>query len=469
MIKLELVGRICKSINDHLSLLLIPLLIVAGVYFSFRTKFMQFRLFKEAIKSLLHKPEIGKVSPFQSLMISMASRIGVGQIAGITFAIIFGGPGAIFWMWLMALFGCTSAFVESTLAQIFKIKNSKGNFRGGPSYYIKKLTGKKWLGVIFSFLLICGYAIGFNMLQSYQLAASIESYVPNYKYSIYPIIIGAVLAIVVAVVIFGGTHRVAFISEYIVPIMSLAYIVLAVIVITKNISKVPEMFNMIFKNAFTFEAGFSSLFYAGPLLHGIKKGLFSNEAGMGSAPNAAATADVLHPVNQGLAQLISVFMDTILISSSTAFIVLLSGVDFSKKTPEQIPIVLDAVKSQVGVFGVHLIVFAIITFAFTSIIGNYCYAETNVLFIKNNRILLNVFRVFCVFIVFLGTQVEAGLAWNISDIFMSLMAIVNILVILKYGNISLKALKDYINQKKQGKIPEFKAESIGLHNTDVWK
>lgn len=469
MIKLELVGRICKSINDHLSLLLIPLLIVAGVYFSFRTKFMQFRLFKEAIKSLLHKPEIGKVSPFQSLMISMASRIGVGQIAGITFAIIFGGPGAIFWMWLMALFGCTSAFVESTLAQIFKIKNSKGNFRGGPSYYIKKLTGKKWLGVIFSFLLICGYAIGFNMLQSYQLAASIESYVPNYKYSIYPIIIGAVLAIVVAVVIFGGTHRVAFISEYIVPVMSLAYIVLAVIVIIKNVNKVPEMFGMIFKNAFTFEAGFSSLFYAGPLLHGIKKGLFSNEAGMGSAPNAAATADVLHPVNQGLAQLISVFMDTILISSSTAFIVLLSGVDFSKKTPEQIPIVLDAVKSQVGVFGVHLIVFAIITFAFTSIIGNYCYAETNVLFIKNNKILLNVFRVFCVFIVFLGTQVEAGLAWNISDIFMSLMAIVNILVILKYGNISLKALKDYINQKKQGKIPEFKAESIGLHNTDVWK
>ena len=251
--------------------------------------------------------------------------------------------------------------------------------------------------------------------------------------------------------------------------MSLAYIVLAVIVITKNIDKIPEMFNMIFKNAFTFEAGISSLFYAGPLLHGIKKGLFSNEAGMGSAPNAAATADVLHPVNQGLAQLISVFMDTMLISSSTAFIVLLSGVDLSKKTPKQIPIVLEAVKSQVGSFGVHLIVFAIITFAFTSIIGNYCYAETNVLFIKNNKMLLNIFRVFCVLIVFLGTQVEAGLAWNISDIFMSLMAIVNILVILRYGNISIKALKDYINQRKHGKLPEFKAKSIGLNNTEVWK
>ena len=211
MITLELVGRVCKSTNDHLSLVLIPLLITAGIYFSFRTKFMQFRLFKEAIKSLLHKPEIGKVSPFQSLMISMASRIGVGQIAGITFAIIFGGPGAIFWMWLMALFGCTSAFIESTLAQIYKTKNSNGTFRGGPSYYIKKLTGKKWLGLIFSCLLICGYAIGFNMLQSYQLAASIEGYVPNYKESIYPTIVGAILALVVAAVIFGGTHRVAFI------------------------------------------------------------------------------------------------------------------------------------------------------------------------------------------------------------------------------------------------------------------
>lgn len=460
---------IIKGINDHLSIILIPLLIIAGVYFSFKSRFMQFRLFKESIKSLLHKPEIGKVSPFQSLMISMASRIGVGQIAGITFAIIFGGPGSIFWMWVMALFGCTSAFIESTLAQIYKVKNQDGTFRGGPSYYIKKLTGKKWLGILFSILLICGYAYGFNMLQSYQLASAFERYIPNYKDSIYPLIVGLVLAVVVAVVIWGGTHRVAFISKYIVPVMSLAYILLAVIIVVKNISKVPDMFKLIISNAFTLEAGLSSILFAGPLLHGIKKGLFSNEAGMGSAPNAAATADVLHPVNQGLAQLISVFMDTILISSSTAFIVLLSGVDLYSRNPKQIPIVLEAVESQVGPIGVHLIVFAVLTFAFTSIIGNYCYAETNVLFIKNNKVLLNLFRITCIVTVFVGTQSEPGFAWNISDIFMSLMAIVNIVVILRYSKIAFNALADYIKQRKAGKLPEFKAQSIGLKNTDVWK
>lgn len=469
MIKLETVKLIFKCINDNLSLILIPLLIISGLYFSFRTKFMQFRMFKEAIKSLLHKPENGKVSPFQSLMVSMASRIGVGQIAGVTFAIIFGGPGAIFWMWVMAIFGCTSAFVESTLAQIYKTRNKNGTFRGGPSYYIKKLTGKKWIGVLFSCLLICGYAYGFNMLQSYQLSSSLEYYIPNYKATMFPIIVGAILSLIVALIIWGGTHRVAFISEYLVPIMSVAYIILAAVIIIKNIYKVPDMFSLIFKNAFTFEAGLSSIFYAGPLLHGIKKGLFSNEAGMGSAPNAAATADVAHPVNQGLAQLISVFMDTILISSSTAFIVLLSGVSLYSRNPKQIPVVLEAVKTQVGSVGVHLIVFAVITFAFTSIIGNYCYAETNVLFIKNNKTLLNIFRVTCIATVFIGVQVESGIAWNISDIFMSLMAIVNIFMILKYGKIALRALNDYVKQKKEGKFPEFKAKDIGLENTDVWK
>ena len=448
---------------------MIPLLIFAGIYFSFRTKFVQFRLFKESLKSLLHKPENGRVSPFQSLMISMASRIGVGQIAGITFAIMFGGPGAIFWMWVMAIFGCTSAFVESTLAQIYKVRNPDGTYRGGPSYYIKKLTGKRWLGVLFSCLLICGYAYGFNMLQSYQLVSALERYIPEQKAPFYRVMIGAALALIVAAVIFGGTHRVAFISKYVVPIMSMAYIFLALVIVLKNIAKVPAMFSLILKDAFTFEAGFSSILFAGPLLHGIKKGLFSNEAGMGSAPNAAATAAVEHPVNQGLAQLISVFMDTILISSSTAFIVLLSGVDLYSRNPKQIPVVLEAVENQVGATGVHLIIFAVLTFAFTSIIGNYCYAETNVLFIKNNKLVLNLFRLTCIATVFVGALAEAGFAWNISDVFMSLMAIVNIVVILKYGQIAFNALSDYIKQKKSGKQPGFNAISIGLENTDVWK
>ncbi len=463
--------KILLCVNKYLSAILIPLLIIAGVYFSFKTKFVQFRLFKDALKSLFHRPKTGHVSPFQSLMISMASRIGVGQIAGIALAIVAGGPGAIFWMWVMAIFGCTSAFVESTLAQIYKVKNKDGSFRGGPSYYMQKTLHKRRYGVIFSFLLIGGYAVGFNMLQSYQLSSSLEYYIPNYKNSIYPLIVGTVLAVVTALVIWGGTNRIAFISEYIVPIMSIAYIFLSLIIMIKNADKIPGMFKSIIENAFSIRAILTSPFSAaalGPLVHGIKRGLFSNEAGMGSAPNAAAAADVKHPVNQGLAQLISVFMDTMLICSSTAFIVLLSGIDRNVEM-SQILLVQKSVNSQVGILGVHLIVFAILTFAFTSIIGNYCYAETNVLFIKDNKKVLNIFRILCVTVVFIGAQTKAGIAWNVSDIFMSLMAIMNIFVILKIGNIAINALNDYIKQKKQGKEPIFKARDIGLENTEVWK
>ena len=462
---------ILRIINKYLSIVLIPLLIIAGLYFTFRTKFVQIRLFKDAVKSLFHKPKSGNVSPFQSLMISMASRIGVGQIAGITLAIMAGGPGAIFWMWLMAIFGCTSAFIESTLAQIYKTKNKDGTFRGGPSYYIQKAMNKKWLGVVFACLLIGGYAYGFNMLQSYQLSSSLEYYIPNYGDSMFPLIVGSILAIVTALVIWGGTHRIAFISEYIVPLMSIAYIMLCIFIMGKNIDKIPAMLSSIFRDAFSIRAVLTAPFSAGvlaPLVHGIKRGLFSNEAGMGSAPNAAATADVKHPVNQGLAQLFSVFIDTMLICSSTAFIVLLSGLDRTKEM-SQILFVQKSVESQVGGLGVHLIIFAILTFAFTSIIGNYCYAESNVMFIKNNKLVLNIFRATCVVAVFIGAQTKPVIAWNISDIFMSLMAITNIFVILKIGKIAIKALDDYIKQKKQGKEPVFKAKDIDLDNTDVWK
>lgn len=453
-------------------------MIFAGIYFTFRTKFVQFRFFKDALKCLFYKPKsLSKnsgSSPFKSLMISMASRIGVGQIAGIAFAIHIGGPGSIFWMWVMALFGCTSAFVESTLAQIYKVKDEKtGRFRGGPAYYINKALGKKWLGTLFSLLLISTYAYGFNMIQSFQLTSAFEYYVPGFKNSFYPIVIGIVLSIITAFVIFGGTHKVAFISAYVVPVMSLAYIVLALIIVIKNFWKFPSVLTMILKDAFSIKAVATapfSLVYLNPLIHGIKRGLFSNEAGMGSAPNAAATADVPHPVVQGLAQLISVFMDTMLICTSTALIVLTSGVNFKQKI-SQILLMQNAVKSQVGEFGVHIIVFAILTFAFTSIIGNYSYAEVNVLFIKNNKKLLNVFRITCIAVVFVGTLVTPGIAWNLADLFMSLMAIVNILVILKIGNKAFLALKDYTKQRKlkEHETPAFIAKNAGISETDCWE
>ena len=465
-----------ETLGNFLSFILIPLLIFAGIYFTFKTRFVQFRLFKDAIKSLLYRPKNLKktgASPFRSLMISMASRIGVGQIAGIAFAIHIGGPGAIFWMWIMAIFGCTSAFIESTLAQIYKVRDAEtGEFRGGPAYYINAALHKRWLSTLFSLLLVGTYAYGFNMIQSFQLTSSFEYYIPGFKQSIYPVIVGVVLSIITALVIFGGTHKVAFVSAYIVPVMSLAYITLAFIVSIKNFNKIPYIFKTILDDAFSVRAAFTapfSLVYLSPLIHGIKRGLFSNEAGMGSAPNAAATADVPHPVMQGLAQLVSVFIDTMLICTSTALIVLLSGVDFKQKI-SQILLVQNAVRSQVGEFGVHLVIFAVLTFAFTSIIGNYSYAETNVLFMKNDKKVLNIFRITCVIFVFLGTLVASGVAWNLADIFMSLMAIVNIIVIIRIGNVAILALRDYIKQKKSNKkeFPVFLAKNAGIFGNNCW-
>lgn len=454
--------------NGLYAYILIPLLVIAGVYFTFRTKFVQFRLIKDAFKSLTEKAEKGKVSSFKSLMISTASKVGVGHIAGIASGIIIGGPGAVFWMWLMAILGSASAFIESTLAQIYKVRDENGGFRGGPAYYMQKAFNKKWLGILFSCLLIAGYAYGFNALQSFQLSSALTPYIENYKNSMYPTIVGLILAILTAVVIWGGTHRIGFISVYVVPIMSLAYISVAVYIGAKNFEKIPAVLALIFEDAFNFKAIFGALFYKSALMMGTKRGLFSNEAGMGSAPNAAATADVLHPVNQGLAQVLSVFIDTLLICTATAFIVLLSGLNLNCGL-EDIPFVQEAVRSQVGTFGVHLIAFSIFAFAFTSIIGNYCYAETNVLFIKNNKVLLNIFRVTCVITVFLGAQADARTVWNISDLFMGLMAVVNIVVIILISNVAINALTDYLRQKKDGKVPVFVAQNAGIDNTEVWQ
>ena len=454
--------------NNLYAYILIPLLVFAGLYFTIKTRLVQFRLLKDACKSLTEKAEKGKVSSFKSLMISTASKIGVGHIAGISSAIMIGGPGSVFWMWIMAILGSASAFIESTLAQVYKVKDKNGGFRGGPAYYMQKTLNKKWLGILFSCLLIAGYAYGFNALQSFQLSSALTPYIENYKNSVYPAIVGLILVVFTALVIWGGTYRIGFISVYIVPVMSIIYISLSLYISIKNFEKFPQIISLIFKEAFDFKAILGAFFYKSALMMGTKRGLFSNEAGMGSAPNAAATADVLHPVNQGLAQILSVFIDTLLICTATANIVLFSGADLNSCL-DDIPFVQEAVKSQVGPVGVHLIAFSIFAFAFTSIIGNYCYAETNVIFIKNSKILLSIFRITCLITVFLGANADARTVWNIADFLMGLMAVVNIVVILKIGNIAIKALKDYIRQKKEGKVPVFIAENAGIKNTDVWK
>ena len=467
------INDILTQINDFMyTYVLIILLVFVGVYFTIRTRGVQLRLLKDGLKSLLEKAgedEQGKkkVSSFQALMISTASRVGTGNIAGIATAIAAGGPGAVFWMWLMAVIGGASAFIESTLAQIYKVKEG-GEFRGGPSYYMERALGKRSLGVLFSVLLIICFAYGFNGLQSFNMSSALEYYIPNYSDSMYPMLVGAILAVATGLVIWGGVHRIGFISSVIVPIMATAYILIGIVTMIMHAGEIPHVFAVIMENAFDFQA-IAGGFAGSAVVIGIKRGLFSNEAGMGSAPNASASADVEHPIKQGLVQAISVFIDTLLICSSTAMMLLVSGVEGEVGVLDGIPYVQQAISSNVGQWGIHFITFSIFAFAFSSLIGNYYYAESNIRFIKNDKKVLFVFRITCIVAIFLGAQADFSLVWNLADITMGCMAIVNIIAIFLLRNIACKALRNYEEQKKAGKNPVFKAADIGLYNTDVWK
>ncbi|MBQ6696949.1 MAG: alanine:cation symporter family protein [Lachnospiraceae bacterium] len=463
---------VLTKINDVMyTYILIILLIGVGVYFTVRTKGVQFRLFIDGLKSIMEPKAKGKegekkVSSFQALMISTASRVGTGNIAGIATAIAAGGPGAVFWMWLMALIGGASAFIESTLAQIYKVKDN-GQFRGGPSYYMERALGKRWMGVLFSILLIICFAYGFNGLQSYNMSSALQYYISDYSNTVWPVVLGAVLAVLFGLVIWGGTHRIGFISSVVVPVMATIYILMGLVTMILNITELPGVIALIVKEAFDIEAIMGG-FAGSAVVLGIKRGLFSNEAGMGSAPNASASADVEHPVKQGLVQVISVFIDTILICSSTAFMLLLSGVEGQSGVLDGIPYVQAAISANVGNWGIHFITFSIFAFAFTSLIGNYCYAESNILFIKNNKVLLNIFRVTCLLAIFLGAQADFSVVWNLADVTMGFMAIVNIIAMFMLGKVALKVLADYEKQRKEGKKPVFYEEEVGLTGT-VWK
>ena len=463
---------VLSKINDVMyTYILIILLVGVGVYFTVRTRGIQLRLMKDGIRMLLKgssKQQEGEktVSSFQALMISTASRVGTGNIAGIATAIAAGGKGAVFWMWVMAVVGGASAFVESTLAQIYKVKEN-GQFRGGPSYYMEKALGKRWVGILFSVLLIICFGYGFNGLQSYNMSSALEYYIPNYSNTNWPMILGIILAVATGLVIWGGTHRIGFISSVMVPVMATIYILIGLVTMLMHITEVPGIIASIVTEAFNFKA-MAGGFAGSAVVIGIKRGLFSNEAGMGSAPNASASADVSHPVEQGLVQVISVFIDTLLICSSTAMMLLVSGVEGKSEVLDGIPYVQAAISSLVGNWGIHFITVSIFAFAFSSVIGNYFYAESNILFIKNNKMFLNVFRVTCVVVVFLGAQADFNLIWNLADITMGLMAIVNIITIFLLGKIAIKALKNYEKQRKSDEKISFRGEDIGVKDT-VWK
>ena len=454
--------------------ILLLLLVVVGVYFTIRTKAVQLRYLKDMFSQLTEKKHVEgerSISSFQALMVSTASRVGTGNIAGVATAIATGGPGAVFWMGLMAIVGAASAFVESTLAQIWKVRGKEGEFRGGPAYYIEQALGKRWLGILFAVLLILCFAFGFNGLQAFNATSSLEYYIPDYATNGAAIACGIVLAVMTAFVIFGGAKRISVITSIIVPIMAVGYIAIAVWTTIANIGELPKVFGMVLASAFDFQAIFGG-FAGSVVMLGIKRGLYSNEAGMGSAPNAAATASVSHPCKQGLVQSLSVYIDTLLICTCSAMMVLV----FYVQDPEAaaalngMPLVQMAVNNSVGEMGIHFITFAIFAFAFSSLIGNYFYAESNLRFIKgNSRALLFVFRIVCLGIIFYGAVNSFDLAWNLADIFMGFMVMVNLVAIMLLGKWALKVLDDYTAQRKAGKDPVFVADTIeGLPPTECW-
>ena len=453
--------------------ILVIVLAAAGLFFTFRTRFVQLRLFGTACKLIMEKPAGDqKVSSFQALMVSTASRVGTGNIVGVSTAICIGGPGACFWMWLMCVIGASSAFIESTLAQIFKRKGKDGNSYGGPAYYIEKIAKKGWLSKVFCVFLIATYAVGFNLLCSYNLQSSFEIY-EFYHPAWSPAIIGAVAAGAVAFCLFGGGKRIIGLTEKIVPFMGLGYVLVSLIVIFTHVGNIPQTFSAIFQDAFNFPAIFGGL-SGSCLVYGIKRGLFSNEAGVGSAPNASASADVTHPAKQGLVQTVSVYIDTILLCTATALMCLTSGVEYSDKTAGAV-YVQNAVSTIFGDFGPIFITVAMVLFAFTTLIGNLYYVDNALIYLnkkkKPSKLFMNIFYVGCVAVIFVGALVPMDFAWTMADITMGGMTLINIPVCVALSGIAIRALRDFEAQKKKRLNPHFHARDIGLNEAELsfWK
>ena len=460
--------------NFMYSYLLIIMLLAVGLYFTIRTKFVQFRFLGESIRLVTEKSnDKNSVSAFEALMVSTASRVGTGNIVGVANAIAIGGYGAVFWMWVIAIVGGASAFVESTLAQIYKKRDKDGGSYGGPAYYIEvAMGGKCWLGVIFAVALIATYAGGFNMLCSYNLISSLSGYsfYGDPETSLVPLICGALLTVLVGICVFGGGKRIVKVTGVMVPMMGVSYIIIAFIFMVLNIGLIPGILKNIFVSAFEFKAIFGG-FAGSALMQGIKRGLYSNEAGVGSAPNAAAAAEVSHPVKQGLVQMLSVFIDTILVCTATAMMCLSSGIIPSPELTGA-PFVQTALASKLGNFGFYFVSFALLLFAFTTLIGNLFYCDGCINYILNrkaSKMTMTIFRVISCALVFFGALLDFSFVWNLADVLMGIMAIINLPVIVVLGKIALDALKDYNEQRKAGKDPQFRASSIGLKGkTDFW-
>ncbi|WP_066800281.1 alanine/glycine:cation symporter family protein [Moraxella oblonga] len=467
---------VVNAVSSPLWDVLLWVLIFVGVFFTIMSGFAQFRLFGRSIKVMLssrkgHNESEG-ISAFQAFVTGLASRVGVGNIVGVALAIGIGGAGAVFWMWLIALIGMCSALAESSLAQLFKIKDPvTGKFRGGPAYYIEQGLGQKWLGTVFAISLIVCFGFVYESIQANTITQAMQSAIGcvgaddacQQDWQIYKHIVGAFLVIICAPIIFGGIARVSKIAEMIVPVMAIIYIAIALFVIVTNIGQVPSVIGLIFSKAFEFEAVGGGIFgsmVSVAMMQGIKRGLYSNEAGQGSAPNAAAAADVKHPVEQGIIQMLGVFVDTIIVCSCTAFVILLATFPENTSDLSGIQLTQKALEMHVGDWGQYFLAVMMFLFAFSTIIGNYAYAESNMQFLKNNPIVLTIFRMAVLGFVYFGAVAKVAIVWDMGDVTMGVMAFINIVVIVLLSKYVFVMIKDYTGQLKAGvDQPVFKLDN----------
>ena len=463
---METITQWITSINDVLwTYILIIMLLGCAVWFTIKTRFVQFRMFKEMVRLLgdsTSKAE-GKehhISSFQAFAVSLASRVGTGNLAGVATAITVGGPGAVFWMWIIALLGSSSAFIESTLAQLYKVQG-KTSYIGGPAYYMKKGLKQPWMGVLFAILIIFTFAFAFNTVQSNTICAAFEQ-----AFQFDHVTMGIILTVFTLMIIFGGIQRIAKVSSIIVPVMALGYILLAFVIVGMNITHLPDVIKLIVSSAFGWEQALGGGIGVA-LMQGIKRGLFSNEAGMGSAPNVAATADVSHPVKQGLIQTLGVFSDTLVICTCTAFIILFSGVPLGGEA-NGVQLTQMALNNEIGSGGSIYVAVAILFFAFSSIIGNYYYGEANLRYITHNKVVMTIFRLMTGAMVMFGALASLDLAWSLADVCMGLMTICNLIAIVLLGKYAFRLLEDYRQQKRRGiKDPVFTKDKMKDIEQDI--
>lgn len=455
------------SINDFTwSYILVAALILCALWFTFRTHFVQFRMVGEMVLLLgestdTHDKGEKHVSSFQAFAVSIASRVGTGNLAGVASAIAIGGPGAVFWMWIIALLGSATAFIESTLAQLYKRRHAD-SFIGGPAYYILHGMHCKWMSKLFAILITMTFCMAYISIQSNTICGAMQK-----AFSINPTWMGAVLAAFSLVIVFGGIQRIAKVSSVLVPLMAVGYVVLALVVIVMNIQLIPHVFRLIVENAFGFEQVAGGGLGA-TMMNGIKRGLFSNEAGEGSAPNIAATASTTHPVKQGLIQSLGVFTDTLLVCSCTAFIIIISGL-YTDGSTSGIMLTQNALEHEVGSSGPIFVAIAIFFFAFSSIIGNYYYGEANVRFLTQRPSAILVLRIITGgLMVMFGAIASLDLVWSIGDFFMALVTICNLIAIITLGKYAFRLLDDYRQQKRAGvKSPVFKRETMPDIEKDI--